>query len=187
MDALITFIKKYSPLNAETESALREKLFIESFSKNDFLLQPGQICSRLFFIKSGMIRKYFIHEDKEITKWIHCEGEIATSLGSFFRQMPSGEYLHACEDTTVISLKFSDRQELTNTYPQIERFGRLVLEDQVFLLDEIHKRFNLMSARERYDLMMNVSPQIFQRAKLGNIATLLGITQETLSRIRSSK
>ncbi len=184
MDELINFIKKYTPLDSETESAIKNKLFFESYSKNDFLLKPGQICSKLYFIKSGMIKKYFIYNDKEMTKWIHCEGEMATSLGSF-KRLPSDEYLQASEDTTAIVLNYSDRQELTNNYPQIERFGRLILEDQLSLLDATGKRFNLMTAREKYDFMMLIAPKIFQRARLGDIATLLGITQETLSRIRS--
>ncbi len=184
MNDVIKLIKKYTPLSYEAEQAVAEAMSPQKIERGEYLLREGERCSDLWFIRSGMLRSYYLSDGKEVTKWIHFEGEIITALMSFFRQTPSSHYITTCEDTELLALSYTDRELLTDKFPEIERFGRLIMEEQVCMLDEMNKRFNLLPAKEKYDTLRAISPKMVQRAQLKHIASIMGITPETLSRIR---
>lgn len=184
MENLINFIRQYTRLDKEAEEALIEYIEPGSYSKNGYLLQEGQICSRVWFIQTGSVRKFYLHEGKEITVWIHFENEMFTSLSSYFQQQPSDEYLQACEDTALLSISYTNSLKL-NSYPQIGKFSRLHLEEQFSIIDKISKKFSQMSALEKYKALAEMTPTLIKRAKLGHIASIMGVSQETLSRIRA--
>lgn len=186
MRALIQFIQRYVILNKAIVAALNECVEAIDVSKGDYLLQPGQMCRNLWFVESGMIRKYYLHQGKEITTWIHCEHEMVTSLTSYFQQQPSTEYLQVCEKSRILTLSVSGREQL-NPYPPIHEFGRRLMAEQLALIDQVGRQLQNSNAKEKYDWLVSYAPQLAQRAQLGHIASLLGMTQETLSRIRSHK
>lgn len=186
MDDLIRFINQYTRLDKNAEHALRELVESESYRKNEYLLQEGQICTRVWFIQSGSVRKFYLHEGKEITTWIHFENEMFTSLSSYFQQQPSEEYLQACENTKLLSISYANSLKM-NEYPQISNFSKLHLEEQFSIIDKVSKKFSQMNAAEKYDALAEMTPGLIKRAKLGYIASIMGVSQETLSRIRAKK
>ncbi len=186
MENLINFIRQYTRLDKDAEEALRENIDSESYSRNEYLLQEGQICSRVWFIQTGSVRKFYLHEGKEITVWIHFENEMFTSLSSYFQQQPSDEYLQACETTTLLSISYVNSQKL-NRYQQLGKFSKLHLEEQFSIIDKVSKKFYQMSALEKYEALTELAPSLMKRAKLGHIASIMGVSQETLSRIRAKK
>ena len=187
MQELIGFIKKYSKgLDKDAEFALRKYSEFESYKKNDFILSQGQYCNKVWFVKSGLIRRFYIEDGKEITIWIFCENELFTSMFSYFQKKPSHEFIQACEDSELISMSRTNSEKL-NKYPQIELFSRLHLEEQIAKIDIVSKKLTLMKTKERYDTFKEMAPSVFKRAKLGHIASILGVSQETLSRIRAKK
>lgn len=187
MQNLFKLIRKYTYLDEQTEHALIENLKIEVFKKNDFLLTPGQTCTKLYFVKTGLVRSYYLSDDKEITLWFYKEDDIVGSWHSFYKQKPASEFIQLCEDAELVSISYAVRQKLMDQFASFEKFSRLYGEELLANIDETIKRFSMMSAKEKFDGLMNSSPDLFQRAKLGQIASLLGISQETLSRIRAQK
>jgi len=183
MRQLTDFINKYTDLDPEAINALGDCVKPEEFSRNQFILEPGQYCNKLWFIKSGMIRKFHLNDGKEITSWIHCENEICTSLTSYFHKSPSFEYIQAYETTFTLSIDRQSSEKLSQ-FPQFSDFSTRLLTDQLGLIDLNSKQFSLMTAVEKYNFLKSIAPNMFKRARLRDIASIMGITPETLSRIR---
>ncbi|MGO3184450.1 MAG: Crp/Fnr family transcriptional regulator [Aequorivita sp.] len=157
----------------------------EIVSKNTMLLKQGEISKRLYFIENGMGRSYYLKEDgKEVTQWFFGVGKFMTTVDSFFQQSPSLYYLETLEDSTMYSISNESMDLLFSKYHKMEQLGRLV---SIEMLTKVVNKLNAIqfqTARERYDYMLAEFPDISYRVPLGHIASYLGMTQETLSRIR---
>jgi CRP-like cAMP-binding protein len=183
MQQLIDFIKRYAELDAESIAALKKYIVFEEFTKNQYILNTEQVCNRVWFIKSGMVRKFHLLDGMEITSWIHFENEMFTSLNSYINSIPSGEYLQACENSILISITKQNSEKLSD-FPQLSAFSNNLLGEQLAKIDLVSSKLKTMDATEKYKFLLSISPELFKRAKLGYIASIMGITQETLSRIR---
>ena len=149
------------------------------------LVREGERCKDLFFINKGLLRGFYFDEAREITSWFSEENEFATCFYSFITNEPSYEYIQSIEDVDLIRISFSDLQKLYTQFPETERIGRIITESYYIKLDERIINIQFKSAKERYHKLLSSKPNLLQRASLGQIASYLGITQETLSRIRS--
>lgn len=183
-DSFIAFINSRVQLHSAVTAAVEASVQQEELPLKTVLLKEGAVAHRLFFIKSGSARTFYLHNGKEITSWIYREGQLLTSWSSFFSRLPAPESIEVTEDTVVGSLTYDQLQALYATYPKMQQFGRLMLEEQLVFLDHFYKGFLFMTAKEKYELLLSYFPDVTQRVNLGHIATFLGISQETLSRIR---
>ena len=172
-----------TPLKDVIQSVCKE----EELGRGDLLIKQDSVAHRLFFIKKGSARTFYYHQGKDVTSWIYREGQIITSWSSFFTRTPSHESVELAEDSTVISISYDDLQNLYRSYPKMQEFGRIMVESQLVFLEYFYKGFFFISAKEKYDLLLSIFPDVTQRVNLGHIASFLGISQETLSRIRKKK
>lgn len=159
----------------------------ESIKKNQILIHEGQISNKLYFVEKGIGRSYYLKKDgKEVTQWFFGEGNFMASADSFFQQTPSFYYLEVIEDSIVYTITKEKLDLLMANYRKMETAVRLltieILTKFVLKLNSIQ----FQTVRERYDYMLNEFPDISYRAPLGQIASYLGMTQETLSRLRKS-
>ncbi len=184
MNDYIDYIKQYIDISEEATEEILELCLFEEVPKGYSLLKEGTTCERLYFIQKGTLRTFHYQNGKDITYWIYPENTTITSWHSFILQSPASEYIETTEDSILISLTYNQWQELYTKYPELERFGRLILEEQMAHLDNFFKGYYFLTAKEKYELLVRVFPTITQRANLGHIASMLGISQETLSRIR---
>lgn len=152
---------------------------------NTFILEIGQRCNDLYFVEKGLLRGYYFDEGKEITNWFAQEDEFATCFYSFVAIKPSFEVIQAIEDTQLIRLPYAALQNLYITFPETERLGRIITENYYIRLEERLLNIQFKTAKERYHTFMASKPSLLLRCPLGQIASYLGITQETLSRIRA--
>jgi len=185
MTELLRFINCFQELDAETELAIKKYFVKETFKKNEFIIEEGQICSKVYFIQSGLVRRFYINDGQDITEWIYHSNQWITSMSSFFEQKPSFEYLQVCEKTVLYSLSYSDEQKLLE-YPLFSKFHIKQLRLYLARLNEFHHVYKLMNAHEKYSYLITYFPEIIQKAKLKYIASLMDVSQETLSRIRAS-
>lgn len=183
MEQLIHYIEQIVKLDTESIAALKQLAAIERYKKNEHILVKGQRCNKIWFLKSGMVRKYYFNEGKEITVWIHTGNETFTSLQSYSLNGPSNEYLQACEDTVAISITRQNSEKLI-AYPQFVTFTNALMQREFVHIDVHTKALHAKDARGKYEYLQTIAPEIIKRAKLGHIASILGISQETLSRIR---
>lgn len=145
------------------------------------------MAHRLYFIKNGSARTFYYHDGKDITSWIYGDNALFTAWGSFYGRTPSFENIELLEDSVVQWIAHDDLQRLYVQHPKIQTFGRILAEEQVTFMDNFFKGFMFMSAKEKYDLLLSTFPDVSQRVNLGHIASFLGISQETLSRIRRKR
>jgi len=185
MNELITFINSFQELDKETEKAVRTLFKEEYFKKNEFIIEEGKICSKVYYIKSGLVRRFVCDNGEDVTKWLYTNNQFITSLSSFFEQKPSFEIFQACEQTVVYSLSYTNEQILLE-YPLFLKFHMKQLRFYLSKINEFHHIFRLMTAEKKYFFLLNSFPQIIIKAKLKHVASLIGVSQETLSRIRAS-
>jgi CRP-like cAMP-binding protein len=184
---LLTHISSLIPISKELEKELSSVSKDISVAKNTMLIKNDEHCKDLFFIKKGLMRGYYFDDGKEITHWFAKEEEFATSFYSFITDQPSPETIETLEDCELTKINHSDLQNLYANFPETERIGRIITETYYIDLEERFLNIQFKSAKERYQNLLEKNPSLIQRASLGQIATYLGITQETLSRVRAEK
>lgn len=180
-DFLLSLVS-FEPNELEDIMSCFEK---KKIKKNTMLIAEGEICRELYFVESGMGRSYYLKEDgKEITQWFFGSGKFMTSVDSFFQESPSLYYLEILEEAEVYSINKTKIDELFSKYHKMEHLGRQL---SIEMLTKVVNKINAIqfqTAKERYEYMLDEFPNISQRVSLGHIASYLGMTQETLSRIR---
>ena len=183
MEQLIDYINKYTKLDKDAIAELEKRAEIETYKKGELVLDVGKVCNKIWYIKSGMVRKFHLYNGKEVTIWIHCENEIITSLHSYFHKSATSEYIQACETTELIGINRENSEKLAK-FPQFVTFSNALMGEQFASVDLVTREFAQMDAKQRYEYLRRIAPNMIRRAKLGYIASIIGITQETLSRIR---
>lgn len=149
MIELIKVINGFQELDMETEIAIKKYFIVEKFKKDEFIVEKGKICGKVYFIKSGTVRRFCCEEGTEVTKWIYTGNQFVTSLSSFFEQKPSFESFQACEETILYSLSYSDELILLE-YPLFLKFHIKQLRFYLSKINEFHHVFRLMNAQEKY-------------------------------------
>ena len=147
----------------------------------------GSVCKESFFIEQGLLRTYYLKDGKEISEYFCAEGEWVNSPRSFMQQRLDIYSIDALEDTEAYRLKVADLVYLFDHYPEMERYARLSMGSLFGHLIERITSLRFTTATEKYAHFCQVYAGIHQRIPLGMVASYLGITQETLSRIRARK
>ncbi len=188
MDEILeTIIAEYGPLSSEALVDVKEVGQIREVAKGDILVREGEYSYELFYVVQGGARAYYLKEGKTITDWFAFENDFISSIISFFLQVPSQHYIEILEDTTFMVLQLQDIEALCDKHHDFERLCRLSAIKTMIQLQQRIVSLQFKSSKERYDSLLEKYPQIELRAPLGDIASYLGITQETLSRIRNPK
>ena len=136
-------------------------------------------------MEQGAIRGYYTVDGKEITHWFAFEQNFVTSFHSFITSQPSVENIQLLEGCVLWAISKESLTHLLNQYHEIERLFRIALEKYYIRLEERYVNEQFKTAAERYQTMLEQTPHIIERVSLGHVASYLGISQETLSRVRS--
>ena len=156
----------------------------QTYPKNHLLHKEGTICKNIYLVQKGIVRTFFYKEGKDITVHIAAEGEPITAIDSVISLKKSRYNVELLEDSELLSISYSELQSLLLNHPQYEKYLRMILEQLYTEGADRIEEFLFYTAKERYDNLMKSRPYLTQRVNLGHIASYLGITQETLSRIR---
>lgn len=185
--SLFSFISAIHPVSDELLQAITTCLSKQEQKKKTILLHEGKVCERLYFIEKGLARAYYFWDEQEITSWFMQENDLIVSVYSFFSQKPSLEYIELLEDSTLISISNEDLQRLYNQFPEFNYFGRVLTENYYVRSEERIISHRRHTAEERYEALFKANPELFNRAQKNHIASYLGMSAETLSRIRRKK
>jgi CRP-like cAMP-binding protein len=183
MEEIIHFIRQYIDLSEAEAEIVRETSHIEKFKKNDVLLSEGENARNHFFILKGCIRTYYIIEGEEKTTEFYTENQSVIPV-SFVTKQPS-EYFIACLENCTIALGSEERDsELIEKIPKLKN---LIMKSDVQL--RIHNQvmfdnFKNKSPEMRYRFLLDTRPDLLNRVPLQQLATYLGITPVSLSRLR---
>ncbi|MFC5407729.1 Crp/Fnr family transcriptional regulator [Larkinella bovis] len=186
MELLLTTIRRLQAIPEPLENALRQTLRRQALPRRSWLLQPGQVCDRIYFIEKGVARGYYLKEDREVTSWFMKETDFIISIVSFYSRKPAQEYIELLEDSVLWSITYDQLQRLYDAFPDFNKVGRLLTERYYMLSEQRTQNLRMQSARERYAQLLADFPDIFRRVPLKYIASHLGLSPETVSRLRAN-
>lgn len=184
-EPLIQHIKAYIPVSASLRERLHNISEFKTIKKGKFLHKPGRVCHHTYFIVSGLLRVFYKKEEKEVTDNFAAEGEWITSIYSFMKNVPDNCYIETLETSELIAIEINQLEHCFSDFPEMERFGRFLISNYFMEQSERIISLQFHSAKERYDFFTKTSKNKLPRVPLGMLASHLGITQETLSRIRA--
>lgn len=170
----------------ETSKSLLTKEITEvQYSRGHILLRADKIERMIYFIKKGIVRAYANQNNNEITFWFGQEGETVISMKSYVEQKNGYEYIELLEDCELYQLNTTTLQTLYQEDIHIANWGRKFAEQELVKTEERLISRQCRTALQRYQELLSKHPELIQRVQLGHIASYLGITQVSLSRIRA--
>ncbi|OUS01077.1 hypothetical protein A9Q86_10060 [Flavobacteriales bacterium 33_180_T64] len=174
-------------LSSELQHQIINNFELIEIVRGKKILKQGNRANNLYFIKKGVLHNYYYHDGKQISSWFYSENQFITSWHSFYAQKQSFEEIECLEDCILYQISYKNYQKLIADFPSFGNFARLLAEEMLIFLDEFSKGWSFLTAKEKYQLLLTYFPDIELRIKLGYIASFLGISQETLSRLRAKK
>ena len=187
MTSLEKAIAAFTSLSPESNKAFLGAWKHWSVPKDYFLVREYTVCDYIFFIKKGIARIYYYKNEKEITEWIATDEQFFLSITSFFNRVPSHLIIQTIEAAEVSGIHYNDFMSLADQYHDIERLLRKMVTGSLILSQQRMDSIQFETAQQRYERLLHSSPEIIKRVPLSYIASFLGVTLETLSRIRSQK
>lgn len=170
--------------NKELVDAFQTIMSFEKYPKNTILHESGKVCDYMYLIISGIGRVFYYNEGKDISCYFAAEQETMTAIDSFIQRKKSKYTIEALEDLEVFKIAHSDLENLFESNPKYERLGRLFLQQLYIDLVERIDDLLLKTTQERYETLLIKKPYLFQRVASKHIASYLGMSAETFSRIR---
>ena len=177
--------RKKIPLTAEEEEQIKQYLMPKKLRKKQYLLQEGDVCRAITFIEKGALKEYTVDESgNEHIIQFGLEGWIISDLYSFLTGEPATYNIDAIEDAELVLISKSAHEELLKKMPKYETFTRLNLTGAYIAMQKRLTSIISSSLEERYASFNAIYPEIVQRVPQHMIAAYMGLTPETLSRIR---
>jgi CRP-like cAMP-binding protein len=179
--------KNYIALSKECKEDYKKAASIVTYEKSKKIVVEGQMADKTYFILSGSARAYYVKDGKDITDWFSFENDFICSINSFFLNIPSPHFIEVLEQTTLLEITRDNMTILCDKYHEFDRLGRIVATKIMLQLQQRIVSIQFETAQQKYDNLLSIRPDITQRIPLTHIASYLGITLETLSRIRNPK
>lgn len=173
------------PLPEVSKQTLKDYITEVHFRKGHILLRADRIEKNIYFIKQGIVRAYANTVNNETTFWLGKEGDTAISMKSYVANQKGYEDVEILEDGLLYELNTQNLQQLYDQDIHIANWGRKLAEQELVKTEERLISQQFRTATERYKELVKNSPDLIQRVQLGHIASYLGITQVSLSRIRA--
>ena len=184
MTALETYIQAYFGLTTDELASVSSLFKPVALVKGDYFLKTGRLSQRLGFVQSGILREFVIKGDKEITKWISTQGYFAVDLSSFVFHQKARWNIQALTDCELYVIGSEDYQKIKELVPRwAELETKFIAKCFAVLEDRILTHLS-MTAEERYNQLFDFNKELFNLVPLQYLASMLGITAETLSRLR---
>ncbi|GAA4438162.1 Crp/Fnr family transcriptional regulator [Ravibacter arvi] len=184
-DSLAEILQFTYPLPQTSLEQIREICEEKHFAKGHLIIQNNRLAQNLFLIKKGIVRAYAQADGHEITFWFGKEGDPVISMKNYVENRNAYESVELLEDCVLFQISVKDLRELYLKDIHIANWGRRLAEKELIRAEERQISREFKTARERYTELMQQNPELLRRVSLGNIASYLGITQVSLSRIRA--
>jgi CRP-like cAMP-binding protein len=182
-----TFIDHFAAdlqLSEDTKAEICSHLSILNCEKKRILIKENQRHDFAYFVIKGAVRSYFLKDGVEVNTWFALENDMVGSLQNF-RGKPSRETIESIENSTLVSIDLKKVKPLMFSNIEISNFINVIIEDHALFLEDKIYFSQMMSSAEKYLILLDKEPQLLQRVPLTYIASFLGISRETLSRLRA--
>ncbi len=184
METLMHFLDSIYPLSDSLKAHLRQHLKHREIKKKDYLLKAGATSSDVCFILSGLLRCFKEKNDNEVSSWFMKEGDVVFAVKSFHTQTSSLQSIQALEDTSILYISHEELQYIYNNFIEFNYNGRVLTEHYHQLWDDLLDCFQLCTPLERYQWLLKNHAALLKRVPAKYLASYLGVTEVTLSRIK---
>jgi CRP-like cAMP-binding protein len=181
---LINYISRFISLSEDEIKAITELVPITTFPKGTVLLKEGEISRTCYFNLKGLVRQYYLVDGDEKTTYFYTEEQAINSFESATQQIPSKHYLACVEDCTLVVGSLDAVPEFYAKFPKIEAFTQLIVAEDFGRNQELLATYMIHSPEERYLNLLKNRPGLINRVPQYQLASYLGVTPESLSRIR---
>lgn len=181
---LRAFITSFGFLTPEEVNTVVENTVVKTFKKGTVLLHEGEVSKECFAVIKGCVREYYLKDGLEKTTAFFTEGEPVNSFSSYTNQIPSKHFLECAEDCTMTVGNQSLVDEMCERIPRLTDFIRREVERDTGKLQERMATFMTSTPEERFTHLMETNPGLINRVPQHQIASYLGVTPESLSRIK---
>ena len=183
--SLHQFIHNHVTIPEATAAQIAGAFQKKSLKKGDIFLKAGKVSDEYLFLESGFIRSFLLDtEGNEITLNFYSGGNVVYEVASFFQRVPSQESFQALTDCTAWALTYADLNRLFHEVPEFREMGRTLLVKGFISFKMRTLSMINQTAEQRYETLLKTQPEVFQHAPLKYIASYLGVTDSSLSRIR---
>ena len=172
-------------LSAEAIELLKAKTRVIRLNKGEYLQIEGDVCKYWGYVSEGLVRMYYIHQEEEITEQLAHDGDTFLDYESYFNQSPSRQFIQMLEPTTLYLFPHLECEELRKENMEINIFFRRLTENELLAQKKRIRETIFKPAKERYETLIAEKPNLVLRVPSIYIASYLGITPETLSRIKT--
>lgn len=187
MPSLIDHIKKITPLSTSSQNELLSICKTVDFKKGEDIQSIGHTCKTIYFVDKGLVRIYYFKDGIDITESFEFENAFVARAESLFTGKPSKKAIQAIENTTLIAIDSNKLFKLFDKHSDLERLFRKIIEHSYVNTVNRLESLQFHTAEERYKSLLKESPDVLKRVPLKMIASYLGITPVSLSRIRAQK
>ncbi len=187
MELVLRKMRELCAVSDESVAALLQCVEPCTFPKRHRLVSAGTRCRDAYFIERGMTRSFWLVDGEEITTSFTVEGAIVFSMDELYYDKVSEEYVETLEDVEAYRISVEDLRRLWSERLDLSNWGRIIHQNEYRRLHRSHKERLTLTASERYEAFFRQFPEVCARVQLGYIASYLGITLPTLSRIRGRK
>lgn len=184
MTAIETYIQTYFGITTDEVKLISAFFRPVELTKGEFFLKTGRLSNRLGFVQSGIVREFIIMEDKEVTKWISTQGYFAVDLSSFVFSQKARWNIQALTDCELYVISSDDYKKIKEVVPRWTELEKLFIAKCFTVLEDRILTHLCMTAEERYNQLFNFNKELFNQVPLQYLASMLGMTPETFSRLR---
>lgn len=181
---LRNYFLQIMPISDEEIEAIDSTMHEVHCKKGDILLRPGQVSLDVYFVLEGVVRQYYLIDGEEKTSDFFVDEQWVVSLNNINPDLPSTYYLECCVDCKLLVGNSSKGEELYRKYPNLETVSRKLMEKVFMAQQEKIQLFTINTPPLRYQNLLKMRPDLFQRIPQYQIASYIGVTPESLSRIR---
>jgi CRP-like cAMP-binding protein len=175
---------KYAPLSKECQNDLIQLVTMLNKSKGTNLIREGQYADQVYYIVKGCARAYYLDDGRDISDWFAFENGFISSIISFSTGEPSPHYVEVLEDSVLLEFSKLQIEDLAKRHHDFEHLMRVILTETAVQQRTRISSILFQKAEQRYEKLLDIYPGVLQRVPLTHIASYLGITLETSSRIR---
>lgn len=184
-NSLLKYFNHHLELLPEEVDFLLKNVPIIDIKKNEYLLKEAEISTAFYFVEKGLIRMYYLVDGSEKTTYFYEANSFVSSYESFTKQTPSKNYIQAITKAKVAVFNIEVVFEILKKFPRFESLSRIVMEEELSIYQEMISSFITMDAKQRYLNLLKTKPHLLLQVPQYQIATYLGVSPETLSRIRA--
>lgn len=177
-------IKQYTPIDSHELDFIQKTIPVVHYPKNEIILNEGTIADTIYFVLKGCVRLFYQIEGTDKTAFFYTEGKFLCAGESYTYNIPAQENFQALEDTSLLLFNKQNLDLLMQRSPKYELIARIAVENELITSQQIIASFVTKSPEERYIELITNNKELFQRVPQQYIATFLGISPETLSRIK---